>query len=154
MTYTTHTAIGAVIGQISGHPILGFLLAFFVHFLVDMIPHGDSKISDNYRIYKRKRKQAIAYVMIDTTIAIFFILFLFNIKDIVNTRMITWGIIGSVLPDTLIGLYEVTKWKYLKSFYHLHFVFHNYVTKRHGDIPLSYAIFGQIILIILLQSWL
>jgi hypothetical protein len=154
MTQTSHTAIGAFIGQVVGHPLLGFLLGFFLHFLIDIIPHGDSKLSDNFRIFKRKRKQALAYVMIDGTVAIFFILFIFNFKEnFLNTKAVTWGIAGSVLPDLLVGFYEVTKWKYLKTFYQLHFRFHNYLTQPYGDIPLHYALGAQILLVFFLQSW-
>jgi hypothetical protein len=64
----------------------------------------------------------------------------------------TWGIIGGVLPDLLTGVYEITKSKTLKWFNTVHFFFHDYFVKRKGDVPLKYAILGQIVFIALLQS--
>ena len=152
MTLTTHATLGAVIGKAVGNPLLAFIFGFLSHFLIDMIPHGDTGLSDNFRVHKRKRKQAVAYVMIDGIIALFFVLILANTKDIMSIRNFTWGIVGGVLPDLLIGLYDVTKTPLLKWFNTLHFYFHDTYVKRRGDVPLYYAIIGQIVLIAYLQT--
>src|SRR3989339_696868 len=112
MTLTAHAAMGAVIGEAVGNPLLGFIIAIAVHFLVDIIPHGDSFISDNYRVLKRRRKQAVAYVTTDAACAILFVLFIVNVRDVTLIRSISMGIIGSILPDLLVGLYDVTKFRY------------------------------------------
>lgn len=152
MTLTTHATIGAVIGQATGNPILGFTLSFISHFLIDIIPHGDLKLSDNFRVYKRKRKQAVAYTTVDAIIAILFILLLFNTKEIISTQNFTWGIVGAVLPDLLVGISELTKSKYLMWINKLHFYFHNLYIKKHGDIPLKYALIAQLIIITFFQT--
>jgi len=152
MTLTAHATAGAVIGLSVGHPALGFILGFLSHFLMDMIPHGDAAISDNFRIHKQKQKHAVAYVAVDAIIAIFLILFLINTRDIENIQNLTWGVVGGVLPDLLIGVYEITKTPLLKWFNSVHFWFHDFFIKRKGDVPLYYALLAQLILIAFLQS--
>lgn len=152
MTLTTHATIGAVIGQVSGNPILAFVFGFISHFIVDMIPHGDTGLSDNFRIFKRKRKQAVAYSVLDGIFALFFVLLLANMKDINNMQLYTWGIIGSVLPDLLVGFYEISKVRWLKKFNQIHFWFHDFFVKKRGDVPLKYALIAQVVIIVYLQS--
>ncbi|HBP00135.1 MAG: hypothetical protein UU48_C0001G0102 [Candidatus Uhrbacteria bacterium GW2011_GWF2_41_16] len=152
MTLTTHATMGAVIGHAILNPIAAFVTGFIVHLLVDMIPHGDCDLADNFRIHKRNRKRAMAYVMVDAIIAMVFVMILFNVKDIVSIRNFTWGIVGSVLPDLLVGLYDLTKSRYLRWFFHLHFFFHNFWVKRKGDVPLYYALLAQLVLIAYLQT--
>ncbi len=152
MTLTTHATMGAVIGHATGNPLAAFVIGFISHLLVDMIPHGDCHISDNYRIHKRHRKKAVAYVLVDAIIAMTFIMILFNVKDIVSIRQFTWGIVGSVLPDLLVGLYDLTKSRFLKWFFDLHFFFHDFFVKKRGDVPLYYALLAQLVLIAYLQT--
>src|SRR3989344_41145 len=147
MMITTHTAIGAVIGQAVGHPVLGFILGFISHFIVDMIPHGDSGMADNFFVLKQRRKQAIAFAAIDAIVAIGLVLLLANTKDIFSIRNFTWGIIGGVLPDLLVAISIVYKNTLLKKFVAVHFYFHDYFVKKRGDVPLYYAILAQIVLI-------
>lgn len=152
MLLVTHATAGAVIGQFTGNPVLAFCVALVVHFLMDMIPHGDVGISDNFRVYKRKRKQAVAYAVVDGVATVLFVLFLFNARDILSLQNFTWGIAGSVLPDLMVGLYDLTKVKFLKWFSDLHFFFHDIFVRRKGDVPLYYAILAQIVLIAYLQT--
>ncbi len=152
MTLTTHATLGAVIGRATGNPVLAFIFGFISHFLIDMIPHGDTGLADNYKIKKVRRKQALAYVMVDAVVAIMFVLILANVKDIVSVRNFTWGIVGSVLPDLIVGVYELTKTKYLHWFNKMHFFFHDFFIKRKGDVPLYYALMAQVVLIAYLQT--
>ena len=152
MTLTTHATMGAVIGHATGNPALAFVISFIAHLLIDMVPHGDTGISDNFRVHKRRQKHAVAYVAIDAIIAIFFVLLLANTRDLISLQNFTWGIAGGILPDLLVGIYELTKTPLLRWFYRVHFFFHNFFVKRKGDVPLFYAIFGQVILIAYLQT--
>lgn len=142
MTITTHTAVGAIIGYSVGNPLLGFMIGMMSHFLLDMIPHGDSKISDKLRIHKKK-KGPIAYGTIDSILAIFLILTLVGNPNYDHGTAFTAGIVGSILPDLLVGLFEITKSRYLKWFYKLHFFFHDYFVANHKDIKLHYSIMTQ-----------
>jgi hypothetical protein len=152
MTLTAHAAMGAVIGEAVGNPLLGFIIAIAVHFLVDIIPHGDNFISNNFRVLKRRRKLAVAYVSLDAIAAILFVLFIVNVRDVALIRPISMGIVGSILPDLLVGLYDITKSKYLRWIYKLHFVFHDILINRYGDVPLRYSLAAQMILVLILQA--
>ncbi|PIQ67258.1 hypothetical protein COY25_04700 [Candidatus Uhrbacteria bacterium CG_4_10_14_0_2_um_filter_41_7] len=149
MTLSTHTAIGAIIGFSFGNPIVGFILGFISHFLVDMIPHGDSEIADQYKVQKVNVKKILAYMMIDAVTAIILIVTLFETRSADNTAVLGASIAGSVLPDLLVGIYEVTKSKYLLWFNRLHFFFHDYFIIKYHDIKLPYSLLGQFIFIFL-----
>lgn len=152
MTLATHATLGAVIGHGTGDPLLAFVLAFISHFLIDMIPHGDTGLADSYKIHKKRRKTALAYVSIDAVVTILFVLLIVNTRNLASLETFTWGIIGGVLPDLLIGVYEITKTPLLKWFNSVHFFFHDFFVKKRGDIPLRYALLGQIVLIAYLQT--
>lgn len=152
MTLTTHATLGAVIGKAFGNPVLAFVFGFISHFLIDMVPHGDTGLSDNYRIYKKNQKRAVAYVTVDGVVALLFVLLLANTRDIESMSTFTWGIIGSVIPDLIIGLYEITKTPLLKWFNSVHFFFHDFFVTRRGDVPLYYALLAQVVLIAYLQT--
>ena len=152
MTLTTHATLGAVIAGIVGNPALAFIFGFISHFAVDIIPHGDTGMSDNFRVHKCKRKRAVAYVLVDGVIAMFFVLLLANTRDIDSMRTFTWGIVGGVLPDLLVGLYEITKTPLLRWFNTIHFFFHDLIVRKKGDVPLYYALMAQIVLIAYLQT--
>ncbi|TAK03276.1 hypothetical protein EPO34_04400 [Patescibacteria group bacterium] len=152
MTLTTHATLGAVIGGATGNPALAFVGGFVSHLLIDMIPHGDTGISDNFRVHKTRQNRAVAYVTVDAIVAILFVLVIANTRDIDHTRTFTWGIIGGVLPDLLVGVYEITKTPFLKWFNVVHFFFHDFFVKRRGDVPLYYALLAQVVLIAYLQT--
>ncbi|MFH1405229.1 MAG: hypothetical protein ABIH21_04005 [Patescibacteria group bacterium] len=154
MTLTTHATIGAVIGRATGNPLLAFFIGFISHFIFDIIPHGDSKLAKDYYVLKKKKKKAFAFVTIDGVIALFLVLILANIKDIVDIRLYTWGVVGAVLPDLLVGLNDITKTKFLKKFHKLHFYFHNLATNKIGDVSFKFSLTCQIILIVILQSFI
>jgi hypothetical protein len=152
MTLTTHATIGAVIGKATGNPLLAFVFGILSHYLVDIIPHGDTGLSDNFRIKKKNRKRAVAYTMVDACVCIFFILMIANTKDIASMQTFTWGIAGAILPDFLVGLYELTKSPLLAWQYKIHFYFHDLLVNRKGDVPLYYSVLAQIVLISYLQT--
>lgn len=143
MTITTHTAVGAAIGYSVGSPLLGFVLGFILHFLLDMIPHGDSKISSDLRVRKIHKKTAIAYGSIDAIVAIFLLLVLMNDPAHPNSLIFTASIAGSILPDLLVGLNDITNFKYLKKFNKMHFFFHDYFVIRYRDVKLHYSLIAQ-----------
>ncbi|MBU4315530.1 hypothetical protein KJ673_03970 [Patescibacteria group bacterium] len=149
MTLSTHTAVGAVIGISVGNPLLGFIIGFVSHFLLDMIPHGDSKISDNLRVHKKK-KGAFTYGTIDGIIAIYLIMILIHISRSTSELAFTSAIAGSILPDLLVGLHDLTKSKFLKPINDLHFYFHDFFINRYHDIKLPTALVGQLILILII----
>ena len=152
MFMVTHAALGALIGeQFPGHPWVAFSLGMASHFLTDIIPHGDSQLYKGY-VSGTTVKRALAYVIIDAVATIFFILFIFN-TGLVNDRLvISFGIAGSVLPDLIVALVEVTRIKSLVWFHKLHFFFHNLVINKKGDLPFASGFAMQLLLLAALFS--
>ncbi len=156
MTLTTHAAIGSAIGSLVGNPVLGFFLGLGSHFLVDMIPHGDNNIADGYHLHKKK-KLGVAYITVDAACAIVFLMSVVSGRPNNDTTNLAFSaaVIGSILPDLLVGLKEIfSKNKILKSFYKVHFFFHDCFSRRYGDTKLSYAIAGQALFIIALMRYI
>ena len=147
MTAATHIAIGAGISTIVGNPVLGFGISFLSHFIVDIIPHGDSFLSDEMRKDGKMRK-AVLYGTFDylVTIPLFF-LFLVT-APFISLAVFLTSCLGSIAPDLLVGLHDLTKSKYLKGFNDLHFWFHDLILNCYGDVRLSYSLFGQLAFII------
>lgn len=152
MFITTHAALGALIAeQFPSHPILAFFLGVASHFLSDIIPHGDSNLYKGF-VSGSKVKRAIAYVMIDGVIAIFFVLFLFNSSLFDHRLAISMGIAGGVLPDLLVGMYEMFRVPGLRWFHRVHFFFHNLISSRKGDLSFPSGFAMQLIFLAALLS--
>ena len=62
------------------------------------------------------------------------------------------AVAGSVLPDLLVGLADATKWPSLKRFAKFHFFFHDFFSRKHGDVKLKYALAGQAGFIVILMN--
>ena len=136
MFITTHALIGALVAkEFPHHPIVSFVCGMASHFLTDIIPHGDSNLYKGYVSgSKKKVRRALAYVMLDGVAAIYVVMWLLNTGPQVDRLTLTLGIAGGVLPDLLVGVYEVTRIPALRWFHRVHFFFHNLVTSRRGDI--------------------
>ncbi|MFA5946519.1 MAG: hypothetical protein WC813_00655 [Patescibacteria group bacterium] len=150
MTLTTHVAIGAGIGVLAGEPALGFVLGAISHFLVDMIPHGDTGLADRY--YNNHEKLApVAYATIDGALSIVLLMVFVAVKpdSIANTPFAA-AVIGSVLPDLMVGVADVMKKnRILKSYRQFHFYFHDYFSRSYGDVKLRYALVAQAVFVLL-----
>lgn len=155
MTLTTHAAIGAAIGSLVGNPLLGFFLGIGSHFLVDMIPHGDNNLSDGYRL-KKKKRLGVAYVTVDAFFAIFLLMGIVSGRMSETTNMaFSAAVIGSILPDLLVGLKEIFPRNiFFRQFFKIHFFFHDSLSRRYGDTKLSYAIAAQACFVILLMHYI
>ena len=152
MFVTTHAALGALVGAAVPNRFLSFTLGFISHFVVDRIPHGDEHMLDGYKSGD-KIKRAIAYVTIDSTIAMYVsLIILSNAPANLHSGM-KWGLIGSILPDLLVGIYEVTKLEWLRRYTAWHHKnHHHWIAKyRHGkDIPFKWGLGYQIVAAIIL----
>ncbi len=147
MFLVTHAAIGALVGELfPNHPYLAFVLGFCSHLLTDIIPHGDTKIYKGY-IAGSKVKRAIAYVMLDGVITVFFILTLFNTHVYDHRFAVSMGVAGGVLPDLLVAMYEIFHVKALKWFHKFHFFFHNMISGKH-DLPFPVGFAMQLLLLV------
>ena len=145
MYIITHAAMGAVIAELMpSHPWLGFTIGFLLHFVVDIIPHGDSGIYRGY-VTGTRMKRALAYVTIDAILALGFVLLIYNANLYQNRNAMTLCILGSVLPDLAVAVYEVTRTRALKGLHQVHFFFHNLVTNRWRDIGFASGFAFQIV---------
>ncbi|MBI4133008.1 hypothetical protein HY478_00180 [Candidatus Uhrbacteria bacterium] len=150
MFLVTHAAVGAIVGQATGNPVLAVLGGFISHFLIDIIPHGDSNLYKSYKKGERVRL-AKAYVTMDAVATTLFVLLLFNFRDFFHPLNVSLGITFGILPDLLIGLYESGKAPWLSSFHRVHFFFHNLIVNRKRDLPFRYGFLMQLIVLALLQ---
>lgn len=154
MTLTTHAAIGAAIGSAVGNPFIGFILGLLSHFLVDMIPHGDTQLADLFRIHKKRRKLLVAYVTVDAVLAMYLVMAVFLVRTDGTHIAFAAAVAGSMLPDFLVGLGDLWRFGPLKKFVKLHFFFHDFFSRSRGDVPLRYALLGQMVAILILFRYI
>jgi hypothetical protein len=131
MFVTTHAAIGALIAQqIPGHPYAAFALGVASHFVSDIIPHGDTNLYKQF-ISGRKVKRSVAYAVIDGVLAVMFAIFMLNTASNGARLSMSLGMIGGMLPDLVVAIYEVFKFKWLERLHRIHFYFHNLISNHH-----------------------
>ena len=153
MTYTTHTAIGAFLGARMVHPVIGFFLGMALHFLVDMVPHGDCGMVAKYHHgCRRDKKEWLSFLAFDAVVATGVGIFLLRHDVYQHQGVFLATIIGSVLPDILVGLSEVLPKKVLVAYERFHFFFHDFFVKRIGDLKFRYALLYQAILVAVLVN--
>lgn len=125
MFLAIHASAGALAGNAVGSPITAFALGFVSHFFIDMIPHGDAHMYEGYKSGERKMR-AVLYLSADVVATIALIIAFFVMEDFFSVRNVSLGIIGGLLPDLIVGIYEIMKpkqrWWYrkLESFHTLH----------------------------------
>jgi len=143
MTTTTHTAIGVLIGTAVGSPILGFVLGVVSHYLVDMIPHGDMHMRDgNNLVNKTNERMSHVFVILDVALGITLLNILGTIlpDDVTRSTVYIASIFGSVLPDALVGINDLVKSIPGRKHTKLHFFFHDFFCRTHGDTKLRYSL--------------
>ncbi|MDQ5919785.1 MAG: hypothetical protein QG668_512 [Patescibacteria group bacterium] len=127
---------GVAMAVFPGQPFFAFIVGVIVHLLIDMIPHGDADLYEQYVSGERARF-AIAYTVLDALAGLLLTIFLLTREVPSSVReSIAWGITGGVLPDILVGLRQILPHSLLERAYTIHTFFHNGVTKRLGDVPL------------------
>jgi hypothetical protein len=145
MLLSVHATVGAIIGENVNTPLLAFILAFISHFILDVIPHGDAVLIKAYR-NDFKNKGVLYLIIFDviSTIILLFLLFFFH--KINYSLTVFWGIIGGVLPDIMVAVYEITK----KLFRRTHKV-HTWTHERiNWTISLKLGLLVQLIIIYLI----
>lgn len=147
MFIAAHAAAGAVIGQhLEEGAVLIFLLAFTSHFLLDLIPHGDHHhVVDYYFGNKSKLTEIYNTILVDAVATVIIAVVLMTLTSLHRTA-IAWGIIGSVLPDLLVGLNELIKNSKTKWFTKFHFRIHGALVSKIKVTPLAGTV-SQIIII-------
>lgn len=108
MFLAVHASVGAIAGNTVSSPTVAFVLGFLSHFFMDMIPHGDENIYHGYKS-GTKVKRALLYVAADAVLTVILIAVFFLRQDFFSPVAVSMGIVGGLLPDLIVGLYEVTK---------------------------------------------
>lgn len=151
MFTVTHAALGALIAEaMPNHPVAAFFLAFFAHFLTDLVPHGDTGLYKGY-VSGSTVKKAVLYIGMDAVATVIFIAVLLRSFVTDHALTVALGTIGGILPDVLVGVYEATKISWLKPFHRLHFYFHNMISGKIGDFSLRTGFVFEVIVITVLS---
>jgi len=118
MILTTHILSGALVGAEIKNPYEIAGLAIILHFLLDLLPHGD---------YLNKKSSLKDFWKVGIDLLIGFLLIaaiVFHRKetpvDILYLQNISIGIFFSLLPDGLTFLYWKMGMKFLKPIYNFH----------------------------------
>lgn len=153
MLVITHAVTGAVIGQVARSSPIAFIIGAIVHFIMDMIPHGDSQEYTRYKETGKIPRSQTYQLVFDAIIVIFFTFYVLFFRAESNWGPILWGIIGSVLPDLLVGIHECKPSKATAPFHKMHFRFHDTITNRWKDLRFRYAVILQILAIIIAMNY-
>lgn len=152
MLVVTHAVTGAVIGQLVKNSPLSFILGVVVHFLMDMIPHGDSAEYKKFKESNKIPKGQIYQLIFDNVIMFGLVIYLLVFKVDGYWWPTFWGIIGSILPDLAVGIHESRPNRFSKPLHRLHFMFHDIIVNRWKDVRLRYSIILQLIALAIVIS--
>ena len=115
MILTVHALVGAAISSQIKITWLGWILAFFSHFILDLIPHSDYKLKGIFFGWKNKKFWLVMLkVFLDLTAALILII-IFNDQKGNLTNMLIGGFFG-MLPDAFNAasyLFKNRSWKKL-----------------------------------------
>lgn len=153
MFLAVHASVGAIAGNATGNPILAFVTGFLLHFAADLIPHGDEHMYEGFKTGAKVRR-ALFYVAADAIATGALIAMFFIREDFFNPVNVSLGIIGGLMPDALVGIYEVAKpkgrnWfsRAFQWFHRFHMHNHHFMIKHfrkfERDIPLRYGLMIQ-----------
>ena len=159
MFLSVHGAAGALIGTEVTNPWLAFAASFVLHFVMDIIPHGDHDFGKRFFGLLNKKlseeeqiKKMIAYEVLDLAVVLFFVIYSFKNFYFAKDDSVIWAIIGGIIPDIIVFLYFTTKTKLLKWFFDFH-KWNHHLLFNHGlkkDLPLKVGMFMQAALFIIL----
>ena len=146
MFLTIHAASGIVIGQYVTTPIWAFIIGFILHYVFDIIPHGDTKVAEKY-----KNPIHIATAgLVDLIVLAFVIIFLiFTNVNLLKISIIT-GMAGAMLPDIFQGFYYLYRGRVFKRLQDIHNLFHDSISKKYEMNFIIGLIFQLLILFILI----
>ncbi len=117
MFITIHATSGAYIGELVHNPVLAFLMGVISHFILDFIPHDDSK-------FTKDNKLRLFFVgLIDGLIAVFYLFMLRSRIDLFSLSIMA-GVAGAVIPDIPWLIYKLFNAKRLEGYYNFHKIFH------------------------------
>jgi len=129
MYLTVHAAAGAAVGQFMPNVWAAFAAGFVSHFILDMIPHGDENIQ-HWKFFRTKLRRTIAAALIDFAVLLATFCYWLTTNTVEQIPGIMYGAAGSILPDALWGLHELTGSPLLKWYRALHSATHRVIAKK------------------------
>ena len=126
MFLLVHAAAGFFVSQNLTNPFYAFILGLVSHYLLDIIPHGDEEL-DSKEFLKISFFHAIA---IDIPTTCFFTFIIFNRLDFLFPQVVAWGILGSILPDVILGFSRIFKSKIFNSIININHFFHQIIKTK------------------------
>lgn len=138
--------MGVLLGQNVPTPGLAFCLGVASHFMLDLIPHGDSQLYVNYK-EGHKVKKSLIYVAVDSILAIIILIYLLETTPFASRGTMVAGVIGGVCPDFFVALGEGVKIRPLLWFQRLHMRIHNAISSRIGNLSLGAGICMQLVVL-------
>lgn len=152
MTLTTHAVVGAAFVSIMpAHPMLGVVLAFASHFIIDAIPHWDYPI-DSASInphFGTKMKYNKALVLdalrigIDAILGVLISILVFASPQ--TLAVVFLGACMGILPDPLQFVYTRFRHEPLMSLQRFHQWIH---TDNHLENAKLFGVFSQVLFVV------
>lgn len=130
MYLSVHSPVSLIVTKFSFNPIISFLLAFILHFVIDTIPH--ESISLHLWARKNKAQRYFILALIDFFILFILLYFLYSFQKF-NLNLNTFAaLLGGILPDILWGLNVLSKnkIKFLNNYSKLHLNLHTLFYKN------------------------
>lgn len=143
MLFASHMLVGAAAGEMVENPFLAFLLGFFLHFVLDAIPHFDT-VGKNILNWRQ-----LLIIAVDGVAGLFILYLLFTKYSEFHWSFV-FGALGSITPDLLDNVPFWQK-KFQSNF--LGKAFHNFHTKVQPNPPgVFVGVLTQIIVISIVIS--
>lgn len=141
-----HTIVGATIATKIPNPLISLPLAFFSHFLLDLIPHWNPSLYSETKKFGKPTQKSTQVVILDTILSLGAGFFIASraLPNINQAIIIVLACFTSVVADVIEGFYFFlgTKTKFLENLIEFQ---HRY-QKR---VPIIPGVVVQIVIILL-----
>ncbi|MFA5318123.1 MAG: hypothetical protein WC323_01460 [Patescibacteria group bacterium] len=153
MFLTVHSTVAIAITQGVTNPMGAFFVGLLSHYILDLIPHGDEKFK-NFTISQMGRAAIIDHLGV---LLILISLFFLKPGFFISINII-FALIGAMLPDWLIAIYELSAKSQnfiIKKIHNLLTPLQNFHIKIHRIIKYNISFSSGIILqiILLITFW-
>lgn len=164
MVLTTHAITGAAIASIiPTHPVLGFVLGFVSHFVLDSIPHWDYKLLSSSKDEKNPMNNDMVInknfitdlfrIGLDFSFGLILVYLFFGMSESRDFLIaLCAGAIGGVLPDALQFVYFKFRHEPIYSLQKFHIWIHSNVSLKHRVLLGVTTQMLFIVIVVLLQK--
>jgi len=149
MFLTVHSLAALTSVKYIPNPLLLFIVNFLLHYILDIIPHGDG--SGINKGFKNKNINLFLMAGLDFLFVII-ISFIIYKNFQFNIYYIIFALSGAILPDILWGLYRITNFRFLRWADDINMACHKLIGyKPHYIIEYSFQLIPIIICYFLLK---